>query len=160
MRKLVIASDNQNKVNEIKEILKGLPLEILSKNEVGLKNLVVEEDGDTLLENSFKKAREIAKQIDWIVVADDTGLFVEDLCGEPGIYSARYAGEDGNDKKNVELLLKKLNGKESKAYFETVISLITEDKKEYTASGRCYGKIVATPRGESGFGYDPVFQTV
>lgn len=158
MRKLVLATDNKNKVNEIKDILSDLPIEILSKDEIGLEDLKVIEDGETLIDNSLKKAREISKYTDYLVVADDTGLFVEKLNGEPGVYSSRYAGEDGNDKKNVELLLKKLNGEESNAYFETVICLITEDKKEFIASGRCFGKVLTTVRGENGFGYDPIFQ--
>jgi len=158
MRKLVLATDNKNKINEIKDILSDLPIEILSKDQIGLEDLKVIEDGKTLVDNSLKKAREIAKYTDYLVVADDTGLFVEKLDGKPGVYSSRYAGEDGNDKKNVELLLKNLEGEESRAYFETVICLITEDKKEYIASGRCYGKVLTTIRGENGFGYDPIFQ--
>lgn len=157
MKKLVLATDNENKINEIKDILSDLPIEILSKAEIGLENLKVIEDGKTLIDNSLKKAREISKHTDYLVVADDTGLFVEKLDGNPGVYSSRYAGEDGNDKKNVELLLKNLNGEESRAYFETVICLITEDKKEYIVSGKCFGKLLATVRGENGFGYDPVF---
>lgn len=157
MKKLVLATDNENKINEITDILSDLPIEILSKAEIGLENLKVIEDGKTLIDNSLKKAREISKHTDYLVVADDTGLFVEKLDGNPGVYSSRYAGEDGNDKKNVELLLKNLNGEESRAYFETVICLITEDKKEYIVSGKCFGKVLATVRGQNGFGYDPVF---
>jgi len=157
MKKLVLATDNENKINEITDILSDLPIEILSKAEIGLENLKVIEDGKTLIDNSLKKAREISKHTDYLVVADDTGLFVEKLDGNPGVYSSRYAGEDCNDKKNVELLLKNLNGEESRAYFETVICLITEDKKEYIVSGKCFGKVLATVRGQNGFGYDPVF---
>jgi len=99
-RVLVLSTENINKINEIKHILRGLEIKVLSKKDVNLEDFEVIEDGNTLEENSLKKASALAEKIDYMVIADDTGLFVDALNGEPGVYSARYAGEDGNDKKN------------------------------------------------------------
>lgn len=159
-RKLVLSTRNENKVKEIRHILKDLEIEVLSKKDVNLGDLDVEEDGDTLEENSLKKAKALAERIDYMVMADDTGLFVNALGGEPGVHSARYAGEDGNDKKNNEKLLNSLKGKdleERKAKFLDVITLITEDKKIYTVKGECKGTIALQLRGPRSFGYDPLF---
>jgi XTP/dITP diphosphohydrolase len=158
MKKLVVSTGNEHKILEIREILHDLNIEVLSKNDIGLKELDVEEDGKTLEENSLKKARALSEKTDYMVIADDTGLFVNALNGEPGVYSSRYAGEDGNDKKNCEKLIKKLENVENRsAYFKTVIALITEDKEEIIAEGICRGKIGKEPKGQNGFGYDPLF---
>ncbi|MDY0234966.1 MAG: RdgB/HAM1 family non-canonical purine NTP pyrophosphatase [Gudongella sp.] len=157
MRKLVISTGNRNKVKEIKEILKDLPIQILTKDEVGLQELEVVEDGTTLEANSLKKARAISSLVDAIVMADDSGLFVDALHGEPGVYSSRYGGEDGNDSLNNKVLLKNLEGKNREATFKSVIAFITEDKREYTVYGECKGKILEIASGNNGFGYDPIF---
>jgi|SRR5690554_395024 len=157
MRKLILSTGNKNKVKEIKDILKDLPIEVLSKDDVGLKNFDVVEDGTTLEENSLKKARELSKLVDHMVMADDSGIFVDSLGGQPGVYSARYGGEDGNDELNNITLLNNLKGKERTASFQSVIALITEDKKEYTVKGICKGRVLEEPRGDNGFGYDPLF---
>lgn len=157
MRKLILSTDNKNKAKELREILKDLPIEILTKQEAGIEDLHVVEDGDTLQHNSLKKARELAALVDAMVMADDSGLFVDSLGGDPGVYSSRYGGEDGNDALNNRTLLQNLEGKDRKASFKTVIALITEDNQEYTVEGECKGKILESPLGENGFGYDPLF---
>lgn len=157
MRTLVISTGNKNKVKEIKEILKDMPIKILTKDQVGLRDLQVVEDGITLEENSLKKARAISNLVDAIVMADDSGLFVDSLGGQPGVYSSRYGGEEGNDSLNNKVLLENLEGKNRQATFKSVIAFITEDKKEYTVYGECKGKILEEKSGDNGFGYDPIF---
>ena len=157
-RKLVLSTGNKHKVDEIKKILKDLDIEVLSKNDVDIEEFDVIEDGETLEENSIKKAKALADKIDYMVIADDSGLFVDALNGEPGVYSSRYAGEDGNDKKNNEKLLENLKDKDDRhAAFKTIIALITEDKTLYTVEGICKGVLGDEPKGENGFGYDPLF---
>lgn len=157
MKKLILSTDNINKAKELREILKDLPLEILTKQQAGVENLQVVEDGKTLEENSLKKARELSNLVNAMVMADDSGLFVDSLNGDPGIYSSRYGGEDGNDALNNKTLLKNLEGKERTAAFKTVIALITDDKREFIVEGQCKGKILEEPKGSGGFGYDPLF---
>ncbi len=160
-RTLVVSSSNIGKIKEIKAILNELPLEILSKDEVGLENLDVIEDSDTLEGNAIKKAREIHKHLDNImVISDDSGLFVDYLDGKPGVYSARYAGVDGDDSSNNKKLLKELKqvpleGRGAK--FKTVIAIALEDGNIETVVGECKGKITTEKSGENGFGYDPLF---
>lgn len=159
-RKLVISTGNTHKVDEIKNILIDLDVEVISKRDVGLKNLEVIEDGETLEANSLKKARALAGKLNHMVLADDSGLFVDSLNGEPGVYSSRYAGEEGNDDKNNKKLLKELKNipiENRDAKFKTVIALITEDKREIIVYGECKGKIGFKEVGENGFGYDPLF---
>lgn len=159
-RKLVLSTGNINKINEIKHILSDLDIEVLSKKDVNLEDFKVIEDGETLEENSLKKAMALAEKIDYMVMADDTGLFVDALGGEPGVYSARYAGEDGSDKKKNEKLLENLKCKsldQRGAKFLDVITLITEDKRVYTVVGKCKGTIALELKGPRGFGYDPLF---
>lgn len=159
-RKLVVSTGNEHKLKEIKEILKDLPIKVLSKKDIGLNNMNVIEDGNTLEENSFKKAQALADKLDYMVLADDSGLFVDILNGEPGAFSSRYAGEEGNDKKNNIKLLKRLENiplEKRTAKFMTVMVLITEDKETIIVSGECKGKIGREPIGYNGFGYDPLF---
>lgn len=157
MRKLVLSTSNKNKVNEIREILKELPVEILSKEDAGLGHLEVIEDGDTLELNSLKKARALKELTPYMVMADDSGLFVDALGGNPGVYSSRYGGEDGNDKLNNETLLKNLNNNDRSAAFRSVIALIDENGNEYVMEGVCRGTLLEEEKGSSGFGYDPLF---
>lgn len=159
-RKLVISSGSLNKIKEIKDILKDLNIEVISKDDIGLKNLDVVEDGETLEENAIKKAVEISKHTENMVIADDSGLFVDKLNGEPGVYSSRYAGEDGNDNANNKKLLEQLKDapiEERTASFKTVIAIVLEDKSVRTVLGECRGKIITEKRGSGGFGYDPLF---
>lgn len=160
VRKLILSSGNAHKIKEIKEILKDLSIEVISKDELGFKDFDVEEDKDTLEGNAFKKAEELSKLVDGIVMADDTGLFVDALDGAPGVYSARYAGENVSYKDNNELLLKNLENvpmEKRTAYFKTVIAVILEDGLKYKAEGICKGRIGLEVHGTNGFGYDPLF---
>ncbi|WIV11883.1 XTP/dITP diphosphatase [Proteiniborus sp. MB09-C3] len=157
---LIVSSDNSHKIMEIRDILKDLPITVLSKTEAGYGDIEVIEDGDTLEENATKKAVEIAQKANAIVIADDTGLFVDKLNGEPGVYSARYSGENATYSSNNKKLLTKLEGvplEERTAMFKTIIAIVLEDKNIKLTSGECSGKIGFEPRGEKGFGYDPLF---
>ncbi len=159
-KKIIVASDNKHKLEEIKEILKDLPVSVLSKSDVGLGELEVEEDGETLEQNAIKKAKEISDRIEGIVIADDTGLFVDVLDGSPGVYSSRYAGENVTYEDNNEKLLKELEGvplEERTARFRTVVAIVYQDKSVKTVEGICEGKIGFERKGTSGFGYDPLF---
>jgi XTP/dITP diphosphohydrolase len=159
-RKLVLSTGNSHKVEEIKDILKDLPIEVLTKKDVGLGDLDVVEDGKTLEENSIKKAKALAEKLDYMVLADDSGLFVDRLNGEPGVYSSRYAGEEGNDKKNNQKLLEELKDiplKDRTANFQAVIALVTEQKEIIVVKGQCNGTIGLKEEGNNDFGYDPLF---
>lgn len=160
MKKLVVSTGNKNKIKEIKAILKDLDIEVLSKADIGFKDFDVVEDGDTLFENSKKKALGLAEKVDYMVMADDSGIFVDALDGAPGIYSARYAGEDGNDDRNNEKLLdalKDVKMEDRTARFKAVITLVTEDREVYEIEGICEGRIGFELKGDNGFGYDPMF---
>ena len=153
--KLVIASNNFHKIREIKEILGGRFSPILTLREAGIDHETVE-DGETFLENAFKKAREIAAISGCASLADDSGICVDALDGAPGVYSARFSG--GSDEDNNALLLKKLEGKENRsAHYTCAMALVYPDGKEISAEGYMYGEITDDPRGERGFGYDPLF---
>lgn len=157
---LIVSSSNVGKIKEIKSILKDLNLSIVSKSEVGLSNLEVIEDKDTLEGNAIKKALEIHKHTKGIVMSDDSGLFVDYLKGKPGVYSARYAGVDGDDEANNKKLLENLKDvalENRTAKFKTVIAIVLEDGSIEIVVGECSGKIITEQRGDSGFGYDPLF---
>lgn len=160
MKRLVVASNNTKKIKEIKAILEKYPIEVVALKEAGI-NVDVEEDGNTFIENSYKKANEIYKIVnDSMVLADDSGLMVDCLDGAPGVYSARFAGEHGNDKKNNEKLLSLLKDKkieERKAKFVCAMVLIMNDDKVIKVQGEIEGIIVDEAKGENGFGYDPLF---
>ncbi|MGI5950090.1 RdgB/HAM1 family non-canonical purine NTP pyrophosphatase [Peptoniphilus sp.] len=154
--KLVLSTDNKNKIKEIKDVLKDLDIEILGKSDVGC-DFEVEENGDTLYDNALLKAQAIADKTDFYVLADDTGLFVNSLGGDPGVHSARYASEH-NDKLNREKLLKNLSDSEDRsAYFKTELVLIDPDKNIIPIEGICEGNIIEEERGDNGFGYDSIF---
>jgi len=159
-RKIILSSGNKHKITEIKDMLKNMNFEVVSKDDMGYVDFDVEEDGKTLEENAFKKAEELHKLVKGIVVADDTGLFVDALNGEPGVYSARYAGETVSYKDNNILLLKNLKDiplEKRTAHFKTVIAVVFEDGSKITAEGVCNGKIAFEEEGQNGFGYDPLF---
>ena len=155
--KLIIASNNSHKIGEIKKILSGKFESIISLREAGISHETVE-DGETFMENALKKAREIAEISGECALADDSGICAAALGGAPGVYSARYSGEHGDDEKNNALLLKNLEGKTDRsAHYTAAIALVYPDGREVTAEGYMYGKIIHAPRGNGGFGYDPLF---
>lgn len=155
--KLAIATNNQHKLQEIRAILGDSFEELLSLKDLGI-DVDVEETGTTLEENALIKARAILALSGIATLADDTGLMVDALNGAPGVYSARYAGEEHNDAKNRALLLKNLDGvKDRSAHFATVIALCYPDGKTLTASGCVNGEILLSERGTEGFGYDSLF---
>lgn len=159
-RKLIVATGNKNKVKEIKKLLRELPIEVISKTDAGLKDVKTIEDEETLEGNSKKKALDISDKTKFMVLADDSGLFVDALYGQPGVHSSRYSGEEGNDDLNNEKLLKDLSDVEltdRTARFKTVITLILENKEIIQVEGICEGKIDFKLSGENGFGYDPLF---
>lgn len=153
--KLIFATQNQNKLNEIIQKT-GNSVSIIGLDEFQLKE-ELPETGKTLEANASQKARFIAQKFNVNCFADDTGLEVDVLNGEPGVYSARYAGEEKDAVKNMQKLLQNLEGKEIRnARFKTVIALVL-DGKEYLFEGKVEGKIISELRGDKGFGYDPVF---
>ena len=156
-RKLVFATNNAHKLEEVAAIL-GEQIELLSLNDIGC-HADIPETADTLEGNALLKSSFIFKNYGLDCFADDTGLEVEALNGAPGVYSARYAGGEGHDAQaNMLKLLRELEGKENrKAQFRTAISLIL-DGKEYLFEGVIKGEIIKEKRGDSGFGYDPVFK--
>lgn len=154
--KIIAATKNKNKLREFGEILKGF--EIISQEEAGV-DIDVEETGTTFEENSYLKAKAIYDITGITTIADDSGLCVDALNGEPGVYSARYGGEGYDDKGRVQLLLENMKdvpNEERTARFVCVITLVG-DEGVLTARGECEGKIDYSPKGENGFGYDPVF---
>jgi XTP/dITP diphosphohydrolase len=157
LSKLVIASQNPDKIEEMQQIFRPLGIQVLSTKD--FPELVeVVEDQPTLRGNALKKARYVAAQTKLPALSDDTGLEVEALNGRPGVYSARYAGKHATYQENVEKLLKELKDKPSrKARFRTVVALVDGDQ-EHTFEGVCPGVILEERKGERGFGYDPVFQ--
>lgn len=155
--KLAIATNNAHKLKEIREILGNNFSALLSLDELGI-DVDVEETGTTFLENTLLKARTICKLCNMPTLADDTGLVVDALDGAPGVYSARYAGIEHNDKNNRALLLKNLQGIENRnAHFETVIAICFPNGDVLTSSGRVDGYILHQERGNEGFGYDSLF---
>lgn len=158
--RIVAATKNKHKVEEIQAIMAEFGMEVVSRDAAGVPDIEVEEDGDTFEENSEKKAREIMELCGEITIADDSGLMVDALGGAPGVISARFAGEDGNDLANNEKLLKLLAHvppENRTARFVSVITLVYPDGKKIIARGECGGHIIYQPRGDNGFGYDPLF---
>jgi XTP/dITP diphosphohydrolase len=154
---LIFATDNANKVNEIRKLLPdNFPFKIVTKKEAGIDN-EIEETGSTITENAIIKASYIKNNYGMDCFAEDTGLIVEALDGEPGVFSARYAGPESDSDKNIELLLHNLRQKQDRtARFVTVIALMINDE-EYIFEGEVHGRILNERKGNSGFGYDPVF---
>ncbi len=156
--KLIIASNNKHKIYEIKKMLGSRFSEILSLKEAGIDHETVE-DGVTFLENARKKAREIAEISGCASLADDSGICIDALDGAPGVYSARFSG--GSDEDNNNLLLKKLEGKSCRSgHYTCAMVLAYPDGSELSSEGYMYGDITESPRGERGFGYDPLFVPV
>lgn len=159
MKKIVLASNNKHKIEEINAIFKGY--EILSMKDIGYLEDIVE-DGNTFEENALIKAKTISKYLkeknmEYDVLADDSGLCCEALDGAPGIFSARYAGEHGNNKANRDKLLKELKDKNKNSYFLCSLVLYKTDDTYLTAEGKTYGTIIDEERGDTSFGYDCIF---
>lgn len=154
--KMVVATGNANKLREFSQLFTGY--EVVSQKEMGFLD-EVEETGVTFAENALIKARAAAKALSVPALADDSGLCVVSLGGQPGVYSARYSG-DHDDKANRKKLLKELDGVTDRtAYFQCAIALVYPDGKELLAEGRTFGKILFEEKGEGGFGYDSLFES-
>jgi len=159
MVRLLIATLNPGKVKEYEELLAGLPLELTYPPQEGL-DIEVAETGESFAENARLKAAAYARASGLLTLADDSGLEVDALGGDPGIRSARYAGKGASDEGRYRLLLEKLREvpwEERTARFRCVIAVATPEGQIRTAEGTCEGIIAFAPRGEHGFGYDPVF---
>lgn len=160
METIIAASRNQNKIVEIEAITKKYGMHVISRDDAGIPKIEIEEDGETFEENSYKKAFEIMKLSGKTTIADDSGLMVEYIGGAPGVYSARFAGEDQNDIKNNEKLLTLLEDvpyRERRAKFVAVITMMFPDGESLVARGECEGHIITEMVGENGFGYDSLF---
>ncbi len=157
--KIILASKNRGKVEEIKGILKDLNWEILSIADIDV-HIELIEDGADFKENSYKKALGIVEATDMVAIADDSGLEVEALHGMPGVHSARFAGEDATDEDNNRKLLSMMEyfpGNERTAKFVCAATVMLPDFKFFTVVGECKGLILLKPRGCGGFGYDSLF---
>lgn len=158
--KMILASNNLKKLKELKAILSDMGVELLSQREAGC-DFEVEETGTTFAENAYIKAKAVFDATGLTTAADDSGLMVEALNGEPGVYSARYApgGHDASDKEKYMYLLSKMEGVENRrAKFVTNICCIFPNGEILRTEGECCGEILPYPHGEGGFGYDPVFK--
>jgi XTP/dITP diphosphohydrolase len=159
MPKLLLATSNKAKLREYKHLLRGLPFASVSLAELGI-NTRVNEVGESLEENARLKATTLAQESRLLVLADDSGLEVDALGGEPGRLSARYAGEGASDKDRINYLLARLKdvpGEKRSARFRCVIAIARPDGEVELCFGECHGFITLEPRGEEGFGYDPIF---
>jgi XTP/dITP diphosphohydrolase len=159
MTKLLLATNNKGKVLEYRSLLQGLPFELVTPAMAGLR-LEVAETGSTFTENARLKALAFAQASRLMTLADDSGLEVDALNGEPGIRSSRYAGEGANDRDRVIFLLDKLKDvprEKRTAHFTCVIALVLPDSSLRFCTGECHGLIAFEPRGNQGFGYDPIF---
>ncbi|SCZ08025.1 XTP/dITP diphosphohydrolase [Alkaliphilus peptidifermentans DSM 18978] len=156
----IIATGNLHKLDEIKKILSEFPFDIKSMKDVNLEGLEIVEDGNTFEENALIKARTVMKKTGYVTIADDSGLEVDCINNQPGIYSARFAGENANDAKNNEKLLnmmKDIPENERGARFVCAMAVVFPNGDELVLRGECKGIIGQSPRGKQGFGYDPLF---
>lgn len=154
--KIVIATNNEHKINEFKAAFEKIGIKVISQSEI-VDNFSVDETGSSFEENAKLKAQGLANLTKLPTIADDSGLVVPSLNGEPGIYSARYAG-DHDDEANNQKLLRNLQTKSDRsAYFETALVLIVPSEQSIIAKGRVNGEILKSQRGDNGFGYDPLF---
>jgi len=158
-RKLLIATRNKGKVREYEELLASLAVRITYLSAEGI-DFEVSETGSTFADNAMQKAQRYARASGLLTLADDSGLEVDALGGEPGVFSARYAGPGASDEQRYRLLLERMKGvlwEDRSARFRCVIAVAKPDGETYTAEGVCEGVIALAPEGEHGFGYDPVF---
>lgn len=159
MQKLLIATTNKGKVKEIQALLDGLDVELVTPKDLGL-DIEIEEDGATYQENAAKKARAYSQASGLIALADDSGLEVDALGGQPGLHSARYSGQPGaTDADRRAFLLKKLEEKPRPwtAHFHATVAVAAPNGLVQFAEGNCWGEIIPEERGTGGFGYDPIF---
>lgn len=159
MKQIILASNNKNKLQEIKNKLKKFDIDVISQKEAGV-NIEVEETGKTFKENSYLKAKAIYDIIKKPVIADDSGLEIDCLNGEPGVYSARYAGKDATDDDKINKVLEKMKNvkdPDRTARFVCTICYIDENGKEKYFESSSEGKIATKKHGNNGFGYDPIF---
>lgn len=155
--KVIAATKNKGKIREMQEILSPLDIEIISQQEMGIE-LDVEETGDTFVKNALIKARAVAMVCDYPVLADDSGICVDALDGAPGVRSARYAGDNATDGDKINKMLSEIGDNENRnAKFVTAVAFIFPDGREVTAEGEVKGCITKEPKGNNGFGYDPIF---
>ncbi len=158
--KIFIATKNQKKLKELERILVPMGFDVLSQKDFTEDFEEPVEDGTTFEENALIKAKSGLKNTGFISVADDSGLCVDYLDGAPGIYSARYSGEHGDDEQNNQKLLSELEGvseEKRTAHYVAAIACVFPDGRQFTVRGECYGKIAFLPCGDGGFGYDPLF---
>jgi XTP/dITP diphosphohydrolase len=158
--KLVLASGNAGKLAELRQLLEGRGITLVAQGELGVED--VEETGLTFIENALLKARHAARATGLPALADDSGLCVDALGGAPGLYSARYAGGHGDARANIDKLLgalREVPDERRTAHFHAVVVLLrhTDDPQPLVAEGSWHGRILRAPRGDGGFGYDPVF---
>lgn len=159
MKEAIIATHNPGKVKEFKEILEPRGYDVKSLAEIGFTE-EIEETGHTFEENAIMKAEAVAKAVNKMVIADDSGLSIDNLGGRPGVYSARYAGEQKDDQANIEKVLSELKGIEKEqrtARFRCALAVSIPGEETKTVEGHVEGYIAEEPRGEYGFGYDPIF---
>lgn len=157
IQEVVLATRNRGKLREFARLLEGGFASVISLDALDSPPEVLE-DGMTFRDNALKKARAVAQYSGKPALADDSGLEVDALGGKPGVYSARYAGENAFDKDNIIKLLQDLNGVEDRrARFVCCLALVSPDGRETVVEGSCEGIILTEPRGKGGFGYDPVF---
>lgn len=155
--KVVLASQNKKKIVEMKDILSKMGVEVLSQADVGL-NLEPEETGTTFEENARIKARAVMEAAGMPAIADDSGLMVDALGGEPGVYSARYGGPGLDDTGRWQLLLRNMEGETNRqGKYVSVICCVFPDGREILSRGECAGLLTQEPAGDGGFGYDPIF---
>ena len=155
--KIVAATTNKGKIREFQEILGGLGYEVVSMHDEGI-DVEIEETGSTFAENALIKARAVALLCDCAVIADDSGLCVDAMDGAPGIYSARFAGEEATDYDRNVRLLETLQGEENRsAQYVASIAYISADGEEIVTEGITVGEILTEEHGTGGFGYDPLF---
>ncbi|KIL34019.1 Nucleoside 5-triphosphatase RdgB (dHAPTP, dITP, XTP-specific) [Bacillus subtilis] len=159
MKEAIIATHNPGKVKEFKEILEPKGYDVKSLAEIGFTE-EIEETGHTFEENAILKAEAVAKAVNKMVIADDSGLSIDNLGGRPGVYSARYAGEQKDDQANIEKVLSELKGIEKEqrtARFRCALAVSIPGEETKTVEGHVEGYIAEEPRGKYGFGYDPIF---
>ena len=159
--RIVLSTHNKGKLAEFEGLAKRLGLEIITRDDAGIPHdFDVVEDGTTFEENSYKKAYEVMKMCGLPTMADDSGLMVDALDGQPGVYSSRFGGVEGDAVRNYTKLLEMMKGlpeEKRGAHFTTVITLIYPDGETIVVKGECHGRITEAPIGDLGFGYDPVF---
>ena len=157
MNQIILASKNKGKIKEFNELLNTTDYQCISMEDAGFKE-DIEEGGKSLSENAFLKAQAIFQQTGIACLSEDSGLFIEALDGEPGIFSARYGGNHKNDVDNIALVLKMMSGKSNRrAYFEAILCFIQPEGKINYFKGKVHGQISDNPMGDNGFGYDPIF---